>query len=252
VQTSLQTRLETLQDAAQRNAIPTLDNAPIGLRIRYQPQTYAIERGDTGFRIARKTGIPFYLIQEANPQIDWEKDLLIVGQTISLPSRDVTMPKLPLQNKRIVVDLDRQMLYAYENNQLVFSWAISSGQDNAPTSPGIYQILNHNETAYGSSSTLCDAAGLVCGQWEMSWFMGIYEVQPGLVNGFHGAVLLPNGNYLGGEYNVGAPYTFGCVMSQDSNAKLLYDWAEVGTVVEIISSEYAPMSDLAQQATRTT
>jgi len=63
------------------------------------------------------------------------------------------------------------------------------------------------------------------------------------MNGFHGAVLLPNGTYLGGG-NVGAPYTFGCVMSQNDNAKLLYDWADEGTVVEMVSTEYAPKSDL--------
>jgi hypothetical protein len=81
----------------------------------------------------------------------------------------------------------------------------------------------------------------------MYWFMGVYEVVPGLMNGFHGAVLLPNGAYLGGG-NVGAPYTFGCIMSQNDNAKLLYDWADLGTVVEIISSEYAPQSALGQLA----
>jgi hypothetical protein len=77
--------------------------------------------------------------------------------------------------------------------------------------------------------------------------MGIYEVVPGLMNGFHGAVLLPNGAYLGGG-NVGSPFTFGCVMSQDDQARLLYDWAEEGTIVEIISSDYPPQSELARRA----
>jgi lipoprotein-anchoring transpeptidase ErfK/SrfK len=81
----------------------------------------------------------------------------------------------------------------------------------------------------------------------MHWFMGLYEVTPGLMNGFHGAVELPNGAYLGGG-NVGAPYTFGCVMSLDSNAQQLYEWAEVGTPVEIISGEYQPQSELGKRA----
>jgi hypothetical protein len=143
------------------------------------------------------------------------------------------------------VDIDTQSLVAYENGQRVFSWLISTGISSAPTSPGIYQVLNHDELAMGSSYTLCGSQG--CGQWKMYWFMGIYEVQPGLVNGFHGAVELPNGGYLGGG-NVGEPYTFGCVMSLDANAKLLYDWAEDGTIVEIVSSEFPPQSALAQQA----
>jgi hypothetical protein len=59
--------------------------------------------------------------------------------------------------------------------------------------------------------------------------------------------LLPNGRYLGGG-SVGAPFTFGCVMSRDDEAKQLYDWAQTGTVVEIVSSEFAPQSQLARTA----
>jgi len=73
--------------------------------------------------------------------------------------------------------------------------------------------------------------------------MGIYEVVPGLMNGFHGSVLLPDNSLLG-DGNVGVPYTLGCVMSRNADAQLLYDWAEEGTIVEIISSEFEPQSDL--------
>jgi hypothetical protein len=215
----------------------------VHLRIRYRASSYEIVAGDTGLAISRKTGIPFYLIEEVNPNINWNG--LSIGQQINLPSRDLALPIEPVPNKRIIVDLDTQSLVAYENGQEVFRWAISSGIDEAPTSPGIFQILSHNDVASGSSFTLCGDRG--CGQWQMYWFMGIYEVTPGLMNGFHGAVLLPNGTYLGGG-NVGAPFTFGCVMSLDSNAQQLYQWAEEGTVVEILSHEFQPQSQLARTA----
>jgi len=217
----------------------------VNFRVRYRPTTYEVQSGDSGYEIARKTGIPYYLIEQINNGRDM--NVLSPGDLIQIPSRDVTMQFDPLPNKRIVVNLDTQWMVAYEDGQEVLSWSISSGVSNAPTSPGIFQILSHDEKAYGSSNSLCDSAGVVCGQWEMNWFMGIYEVVPGLVNGFHGGVLLPNGNYLGGG-NVGAPYTFGCVMSRDEQALALYDWAEIGTVVEIIASEYPPISDLGQLA----
>ncbi len=215
----------------------------VTLRIRYQRTQYEVERGDTGYGIGRRTGIPYGLIEEQNSGRNM--DQLSPGDIIYLPSRDVTMPMLPIASKRIIVNLDNQSLIAFENGEPVFNWLISSGMDTAPTYPGVYQILTHTELAFGSSFTLC-SSDLSCGQWEMNWFMGIYEVVPGLMNGFHGGVLLPNGNYLGGG-NVGVPYTFGCIMSRDSDARMLYDWAEEGTVVEIISSEYAPQSDLARQ-----
>jgi len=40
------------------------------LRIRYRATTYVVVAGDTGYRIARKTGIPFSQIEQANPQVD--------------------------------------------------------------------------------------------------------------------------------------------------------------------------------------
>jgi lipoprotein-anchoring transpeptidase ErfK/SrfK len=217
----------------------------VDLRIRYRPVVYEIAYGDRAYTVARKTGIPYYMIEESNPGRDL--NILSPGDKIYLPSRDVSMPLDPVKNKRIIVDIDTQSLVAYENGQEVFSWKISTGIASAPTSPGIYQILSHNDVAFGSSFTLCGSQG--CGQWKMYWFMGIYEVQPGLMNGFHGAVELPNGSYLGGG-NVGQPYTFGCVMSLDANAKLLYEWAEIGTPVEIISREFPPQSALAKRAFR--
>ncbi|MEL6148502.1 MAG: L,D-transpeptidase family protein [Chloroflexota bacterium] len=230
---------ETLR--TMREAIESNSNQ-VQLRIRYFPQSYTVEAGDTASKIARKTGIPFYLIEQHNPGRDL--NVLSVGDTLNMPTRDVTMPNTPVAEKRIVVNLEEQELWAYENDQLVFNWTISSGRSNAPTSPGIYQILNHDEVAYGSSFSLCDEGS--CGQWEMYWFMGMYEVVPGLMNGFHGAVLLPNGAFLNGG-DVGYPSTFGCVMSRDDAAQELFEWAEVGTVVEIISDEFEPQSDLAAQ-----
>ncbi len=215
------------------------------LRLNYLPDDYEIVRQDTGYRIGRKRGIPYELIRDANPTVNWSS--LVVGQRIQIPSRDVMIPEDPVPNKRIIVDLEAQWLVGFENGQLLFDWGISSGREEAPTYPGIFQILTHNEKAFGGSFALCNEAGTNCNQWEMAWFMGIYEVVPGLMNGFHGAVVLPNGNYLGGG-GVYEPTTFGCIMSVDGRARELFDWAEQGTMVEIISDEFAPESDLAHYA----
>lgn len=215
----------------------------VNIRIRYLPSQYIVRSGDTGFAIARRTGLPIFLIQQANPGRNLDE--IYVDDVINLPSPDSVLPVTPIPNKRIVVDLRTQTLVAFENDQVVFHWLISSGVEDAQTSPGVYQILSHEPIAYGSSYTLCGTEG--CSQWQMEWFMGVYEVTPGLMNGFHGAVTLPNGAYLGGG-NVGQPYTFGCIMSRNDQGRLLYDWAEVGTVVEIISDEYQPRSELARQA----
>ncbi len=215
----------------------------VDLRVHYRSATYTVQGGDSGYVIARRNGIPFYQLQLANPGRDWEVPLNI-GETVNLPSPDITIPLDPVPNKRIVVNIATQSMIAYENGQPVFSWLISSGMDRAPTAPGIYQILSHNEKAKGGSSELCSVYG--CAQWTMNWFMGIYEVVPGLVNGFHGGVLLANGRYLG-DGGVGHQFTYGCVMSVDESAKLLYDWADEGTIVEILAPIYEPRSELGRQ-----
>ena len=215
------------------------------LRLNYLPDEYVVERKDTGYRIGRKRGIPYELIRDANPTVNW--NAMVVGDKVQIPSRDVIIPEDPVPHKRIIIDLETQWLVGFENGNLAFDWAISSGRETAPTYPGIFQILTHDQIAFGGSFALCDEAGTNCNQWEMAWFMGIYEVVPGLMNGFHGAVLLPNGNLLGGG-GVYEPTTFGCIMSLDKNARLLFDWADPGTMVEIISEEFAPESDLARYA----
>jgi len=227
--------INILRDAIANNQATAI------LRVRYAATSYEVVREDTGFKIGRKTGIPFFLIDEANSGVDLES--INPGDIVNIPSRDFILTETPVPHKRIVVDLESRYLVAYENGQIVFEWSISIGVENAPTSPGIYQILSHEEHAFGSSNTLCNNAGVACGQWDMTWFMGIYEIQAGLVNGFHGKVLLPNGGYLGNNA-IGEQITFGCVMSGEDEAKMLYDWAELGTIVEILSREYAPMSDL--------
>ncbi len=220
-------------------------NPDILLRLKYLPSEYRIVDQDTGFLIGRKRGLPYELIRGANPMVNWNQ--LVIGQSVQIPSRDLLIPDDPIPHKRIVVDLETQWLLAFDNQQLVFSWPISSGREQAPTYPGIFQILSHNEVASGGSYALCNEAGTSCNHWKMKWFMGVYEVVPGLMNGFHGAVELPNGNFLGGG-GVYEPTTFGCIMSLDTQAEQLYHWAETGTIVEIVSEEFRPESDLARYA----
>ncbi len=226
-----------MQRAIQTNA------DAMTVRVRYRARQYTVRSGDTGYRIARRNGVPFYQLELANPNRDWNVPLR-VGELVNLPSPDIMLPVDPVPTKRIVVNLRTQQLAAFENGQMVRGWTISSGMDRAPTSPGVFQILNHAEKASGGSYELCSSMG--CAQWTMDWFMGIYEVVPGLVNGFHGNVLLPNGRLLG-DGNVGYPATFGCVMSENEPAEWLFRWAEAGTMVEIIAGDYPPRSDLAEQ-----
>ena len=40
---------------------------------------------------------------------------------------------------------------------------------------------------------------------------------------------------------------YGCIMADDANAEALYNWAEEGTIVEILAPIYEPRSELGRQ-----
>jgi len=235
-----------MDETMQTVQTAVLNNEPEAMvRIRYLPTEYAVRYGDRGFGIARAHGMPFQLIEQANP----DRDLNIIndGDVITIPSRDLVMPQQVITDKRIVVDLERRWLVAYENGEVIYNWEISVGLPGAPTSPGIFQVLSKVDIATGSSADLCNQDSGVCGQWRMEYFMGIYEVATNLTNGFHGTVYLPNGGILG-DGAIGRANTYGCVMSSPEQARLLYEWAEIGTVVEVVSADFPPQSELGAQA----
>ncbi|MBW4437056.1 MAG: L,D-transpeptidase family protein [Pleurocapsa minor GSE-CHR-MK-17-07R] len=244
MQENVQLYLEPMDAIEKARTAIEQGRSEVQLRIHRRNSIHRVEPGDSGYRIARRYGVSFYLLQQANPNRNWDINLSI-DEEIVVPSPDLMLPLEPVAHKRIVVDIPTQSLWVFENGALIGNWLISTGMSDAPTSPGIYQVLSHAEVAEGSSVELCGTNG--CGTWTMYWFMGIYEAVPGLVNGFHGAVLLPGGRFMG-DNTVGRPWTYGCVMSQNDRAEQLYRWADQGTMVEIISEEFAPQSAEGRQA----
>ncbi|WKZ37702.1 MAG: L,D-transpeptidase [Anaerolineales bacterium] len=122
-------------------------------------------------------------------------------------------------NKYILVDISEQHMYVYEGDVLVYSFVASTGMNNA-TRVGNFSVLNKIPSAYGSTWNI----------WMPNW-LGIYWAGS-LQNGIHALPILPNGAQLWAGY-LGVPISYGCVVLGAYEAQLLYDWAEVGTPVEI-------------------
>ena len=121
--------------------------------------------------------------------------------------------------KYILVSISEQHLYAYQDNRLIYSFVASTGMHNA-TRTGVFQVLDKIPNAYGSTWDL----------WMPNW-MGIYYSGT-LENGIHALPILSNGVQLWGGY-LGTPISYGCVVIGVEEAQLLYNWADVGTTVEI-------------------
>ncbi len=122
-------------------------------------------------------------------------------------------------SKYILVDISEQHMYVYEGDTLVYSFVASTGM-NGGTRTGLFYVQSKIPSAYGATWDI----------WMPSW-LGIYW-SGGLENGIHALPILPNGSTLWAGY-LGRPISYGCVVLSSYNAQLLYNWAEIGTPVEI-------------------
>lgn len=122
-------------------------------------------------------------------------------------------------SKYILVDISEQHMYVYENGALIYSFVASTGINNA-TRVGTFAVQSKIPNAYGATWNI----------WMPNW-LGIYWAGS-LENGIHALPILPSGATLWEGY-LGRPVSYGCVVLGTYDSILLYDWAEVGTTVEI-------------------
>jgi lipoprotein-anchoring transpeptidase ErfK/SrfK len=140
-----------------------------------------------------------------------------------LPARAVDEAAAPVPSysgsKYILVDISDQHMYVYEGDGLIYSFVASTGINNA-TRAGTFAVQSKVPNAYGSTWNI----------WMPNW-LGIYWSH-GLENGIHALPILSNGATLWEGY-LGRPVSYGCVVLGTYEAQVLYDWAEIGTPVEI-------------------
>jgi lipoprotein-anchoring transpeptidase ErfK/SrfK len=122
-------------------------------------------------------------------------------------------------SKYILVDLSEQHMYVYEGDGLTYSFVASTGI-NGGTRIGNFAVQSKIPNAYGSTWDI----------WMPDW-LGIYW-SGGLENGIHALPILPNGATLWAGF-LGRPISYGCVVLGTYDAQVLYDWAEIGTPVDI-------------------
>jgi lipoprotein-anchoring transpeptidase ErfK/SrfK len=211
-------------DQAKASALVTdgINNqaAQILMRVYYHDRQHVVQTGETLASIGRDYGVPYPWIQQTNPDLG---EGLFAGQIITVPSPDDLLPLPIVAEKRIVVSIAQQRVWVYENGDLKWDWLASTGIDESPTAPGIFQIQSHEPDAYA-------------GNWDL-WmpnFMGVYQPVPNanFMNGFHGFPTR-NGSSLLWTGDLGHKVTYGCILVSSENATTLYDWAEDGVVVEI-------------------
>lgn len=120
--------------------------------------------------------------------------------------------------KRIIVDRSEQKLRAYEGESLFLETIISTGIELTPTPRGEFTIFRKTPTRYMQGplpylpvSKYYDLPGV---PWNL------YFTEQGAV--IHGAYW---------HNSFGKPYSSGCVNMVPEEARMLYEWADLGTTV---------------------
>lgn len=120
-------------------------------------------------------------------------------------------------NKRIVVDISEQLLYAYEGDVVYMKEKVSTGLNATPTPRGKFFVFKKTPTRYMQgpipevSDQYYDLPGV---PWDLYFTAG-------------GAVI--HGSYWHNSY--GMKWSHGCVNLPVDQAKKLYYWADVGIPV---------------------
>lgn len=111
----------------------------------------------------------------------------------------------------IDVDLTNQMVYAYEGDVVVNSFLVSTGTWRTPTVTGQYKIY----VKYRSAKMSGPGYYLPNVPYIMYFYKGY---------GLHGTYW---------HNNFGTPMSHGCVNLRTSDAEWLFNWASVGTLVNV-------------------
>ena len=179
-------------------------------------QTYTVRRGDTLSAIALRYGISTWALAQANGIRN--PSFIYVGQVLRIPSgaspappAPSPPPSAPTNGRWIDVNLSAQRVTAYQGNTPVRSTLASTGLPRTPTPTGRYRIY----VKY--VSTLMSGPGYYLPNvpYTMYFYRGY---------GLHGTYW---------HSNFGRPMSHGCINLPTSEAQWLFNWASVGTLVNI-------------------
>lgn len=172
---------------------------------------YIVQPGDSLPQIAAKFKLEPLALMRANHIADPLS--ITAGQVLVIPPASG-------QTRRVVVDISEQRLYAYEGDEVVYTFVVSTGANDG-TLRGRFSVLDKVENAYSE----------MWGLWMPDW-IGIYYATDSVENGLHALPLDKNGRRLW-EDALGQPVSAGCVMLAPQDAQRLYDWVAIGTPVLI-------------------
>ncbi|MDE2026593.1 MAG: L,D-transpeptidase [Patescibacteria group bacterium] len=146
------------------------------------------------------------------------KEIAVPGTLLAQTGFEPVLGASSNPNKHIYVDLTNQKLYAFDGNDLVFTFPVSTGKWNQ-TPTGNFHIwikLDSTRMTGGSGADFYDLPNVP----RTMFFTNDKDVTKAEGYAIHGAYWNPP---------FGHPYSHGCVNLSVDDAKSLYDWADPTT-----------------------
>lgn len=128
--------------------------------------------------------------------------------------------------KQIVINRKTQTMHQQVGGDDINAFVVSTGKSNTPTPAGMYRVYNKQDVRYSAAFNL-----------YMDNWMGLTSDRYGFVG--YGIHKLPywktkKGRLYEGEAHLGIPVSHGCIRLGYEESKIMFDWAEVGTLVRVI------------------
>jgi lipoprotein-anchoring transpeptidase ErfK/SrfK len=120
--------------------------------------------------------------------------------------------------KKIKVNLQRQLLFAYDGNKQVFKFDCATGDKEHPTDIGRFTIFKKDRKHFSQTYRV-----------QMDYAM--FFTQDGkAIHMSHAVGPVSYLKYLGADYFG----SHGCVRLAEKDAKILFDWTPLHTAIEIV------------------
>ena len=183
-----------------------IDRAPVNATVITTPSGSLLEEltpGVTGRTLGDTSGVAAAFAAQ-----------LVAGDPVyQLPVTETAFETTSLA-RHIDVNLSTQRATLYENDQVVYSWAVSTGTSATPTPTGNFAVFAHvrmQDMGCGPTSSYCTE--------DVPW---VTYFAPDIA--FHGTYW---------HNNFGNPMSHGCVNMPNSQAQFVYEWAPNGTPVSV-------------------
>lgn len=130
---------------------------------------------------------------------------------------------LELFDKVILVDRDSQIMYAYEKGELVHKFIAVTGKTGKETPIGIHAVAWKNEDH-------------ISGEYNVPMPYSMFFIaERGMA--IHGSTAIP-WRWRHNDLMPGTPAgSAGCISLTNTNAKTMFEWADIGTPVVVVGTE---------------